>query len=106
MDELYEYECDIYSDGRPERVVCQGRKEFIEKFIQQKEFDALFGGFILSGNIETGEEFIGVWRRRKCRRLRRILRERGAQFVLIKDVPGFRRIETRADKIEESGRGE
>ncbi|MGI8639721.1 MAG: hypothetical protein ACR2MG_07180 [Pyrinomonadaceae bacterium] len=95
MEILYEYESTFYTDGRSEKLVCQGRKDFIEMFIIQKEFDELFGGFILSKNIESGEEFIGVWGRRKCQRFRRILRERGAEFKLLKDkVPEFRRIIT------------
>jgi hypothetical protein len=95
METIYEYESNFYSDGRSERIVCQGRKSFVENFLLQKEFQELFGGFILSGNVETGEEFLGVWGKRKCQRFRRILRERGAEFKLLKkSVPKFRRIVT------------
>jgi hypothetical protein len=93
MEKLYEYEWNFYSDGRSDKVFCQGRKVFVESFIPRKEFDELFGGFILSGDGKGSEEFIGVWGRRICRRFRRILRERGAEFVLIKDVPEFKRIQ-------------
>ncbi|MEP6903445.1 MAG: hypothetical protein ABJA66_17090 [Actinomycetota bacterium] len=60
METIYEYESNFYSDGRSEMVVCQGSKSFVETFILQKEFQELFGGFILSGNVESGEEFLGV----------------------------------------------
>ncbi|HEY0427762.1 MAG TPA: hypothetical protein VGC76_08255 [Pyrinomonadaceae bacterium] len=60
MEKLYEYKSDFYSDGRSEKVICQGRKSFIENFLPQKEFHELFGGLILSGNVESGEEFVGV----------------------------------------------
>ncbi len=100
MEIIYEYESSFYTDGRSEKIVCQGRKSFVENFILQKEFDELFGGFILSGNVESGEEFLGVWGKRKCQRMRRILRERGAEFKLQKNVvPSFRRIITTSRKF-------
>jgi hypothetical protein len=92
VERIYEYKSNFYTDGRSEKIVCQGRKSFVESFISQKEFDELFGGFILSGNLESGEEFLGVWGRRKCQQFRRILRERGAEFELLKNlIPEFRR---------------
>lgn len=94
METIYEYKSDFYSDGRSEKIICQGKRSYIENFIPQKEFHELFGGFILSENIESGEEFIGVWGKRKCQRFRQILRERGAEFVSIREVPAFRRIMT------------
>ncbi len=99
MEILYEYESTFYTDGRSEKLVCQGRKDFVEKFVIQREFYELLGGFILSENIESGEEFIGVWGRRKCQRFRRILRERDAEFKLIKDkASDFRIIMTSVGK--------
>jgi hypothetical protein len=95
MELLYEYESTFYTDGRSEKVVCQGRKSFVENFIVQEEFYELFGGFILSDNIESSEEFIGVWGKRKCQKFRQILRERSAEFELIRSqTPEFRRIIT------------
>ncbi len=61
MEKFYEHESNFYTDGRSEKFVCQGRKSFIENFIVQKELSKLFGGFILSEDVESGEEFIGVW---------------------------------------------
>ncbi len=95
MELLYEYESNFYTDGRSEKIVCQGRKSFIENFIAQEEFYELFNGFILSDSIESNEEFIGVWGKRKCQKFRRILRERNAEFRLVKSkTPEFRRIIT------------
>ncbi len=93
MERLYEYESNFYTGGRSEKFVCQGRKSFVENFIIQKEFHELFGGFILSGDDESGEEYVGVWGKRKCRKFRRILRERSAEFISTNDnLPNFRRI--------------
>ncbi|MGC2237561.1 MAG: hypothetical protein WA584_15470 [Pyrinomonadaceae bacterium] len=100
MEKLYEYKSDFYSDGRSEKLICQGRKSFIDDFISQEGFHNLFGGLILSENIETGEEVIGVWGSRKCQRLRRILRERGAEFILLKETPAFRRIYTSTGSLK------
>lgn len=95
MEMLYEYDSNFYSDGRSEKIVCQGRKSFIQNFISQEEFYSFFGGYILSENIVTGEEFIGVWGKRKSQSLRRILRERNAEFELARYVvPKFRKIFT------------
>lgn len=92
-EKLYEYLAEWYSDGRSERFVCQGRKSFVEQFILQTEVADTFGGYILSLNTETNEEFLGVWGKRNCQRFRQILRERGAAFELIKNVvvPELRR---------------
>jgi hypothetical protein len=98
VETIYEYKSNFYSDERSERIVCQGGKSFVENFILQKEFEELFGGFILSGNLESGEEFLGVWGRRRCQNFRRLLRERGAEFKLLKNlVPKFRRVVTSWD---------
>jgi len=95
METIYEFKSNFYSDGRSEKIVCQGRKSFVENFILQKEFEELFGGFILSGSLESGEAFLGVWSKRKCQKFRRILRERGAEFKLVKTlIPKLRRIIT------------
>jgi hypothetical protein len=83
---LYEYRNNRYSDGRSDIVFCQGRKSFIKQFITQNELSNTFGGFILSEDSQTNEEYLGVWGRRKCQTFRRVLRERGASFHLKKNL--------------------
>ena len=89
MEKIYEFKSSWYSDGRSEHPVCQGRRRFVEQFILQREFSALFGGYVLSEDT-SGEEFLGVWSRRTGQKFRRILRERGAQFTISRDVPALR----------------
>ncbi len=93
MENVYDFRSDWYSDGRSERVVCVGRRSFIEQFIPHREFSELFGGYVLLVD-SSGEEFLGVWARRKGQRFRHILRLRGAQFVMSTDIPPLRRIVT------------
>lgn len=90
MEKLYEFSWDWHTaDGRSERLVCQGRRKFVEQFIPKAEFASLFGGYILSEG-RFGTEFLGVWSRKMCKRFRRILRERGAEFSLSTDAPKLR----------------
>lgn len=89
MEKLYEFSWDWHADGRSERLVCQGRRKFVERFIPKAEFASLFGGYVLSES-RLGTEFLGVWSRRMCQRFRRILRERGAEFSLSADAPNLR----------------
>ena len=86
MKYLYEFTSEWRSGVRSERVVCQGPRSFVEKFIALTEFAGLFGGYVLSVD-HSGTEFVGVWSRRMCQRFRRILRERGAHFDLKTDAP-------------------
>jgi len=89
MEHLYEFMSGWYSNGRSEHPVCQGRRAFVEKFIPRREFMELFGGYALSAD-SSNEEYLGVWSRRMCQRFRRLLRERGAQFEISKELPNLR----------------
>jgi len=77
IEKLYEYRANTQSSP-----VIQGRAEFIERFIPQPEMQRIFGGFIRSRDWDAGQEYLGVWGARKISRFRRILRERGASFVV------------------------
>lgn len=83
-ERLIQFRAQWFSDGRSERVVCQGRAAFVRRFIPQSEFIELFGGYVLSAD-PSGEEYLGVWSTRMCSRFRRILRERGAEFEVSRD---------------------
>ena len=89
MEKIYAFMSEWYSDKRPEHPICQGRRSFIEQYIPRREFSELFGGYVLSED-SSGEEFLGVWSRRTAQKFRRILRERGAQFITSSDVPPLR----------------
>jgi hypothetical protein len=85
VEKLYEYKTN-HGISAVEEFVCQGKREFIEKYIKQAEIYDLIGGVVITGNINSGDEFIGVRKKRGCQKFRRILRERGAEFELLKDT--------------------
>ena len=89
VEQLYEFTSNWYRDGRSERTTCQGRRSFVQGFIPLREFADLFGGHVLSED-SSEQQFLGVWGRRKCQLFRRILRERGAQFDLRREMPKLR----------------
>lgn len=64
-------------------LTIRGARDAVERFIPLTEFGPLFGGYALWAPPadpipELPGEALGVWSRRTCQRLRRILRERGA----------------------------
>lgn len=80
MDTLYEYMLD-WSKGSKRRHL-DGERKFIDRYIRPDEFDALFGGNMRSTDQSGHSEFVGVWGREAIARFKRVLRERGAEFVV------------------------
>ena len=90
-EKLYEYRSQLINPSAQTSVVIQGRAEFIERFIPQRELHQLFGGCIRSRDWDAGQEYLGVWGSREASRFRRILRERGASFTVERsEEPPFR----------------
>ena len=72
-------------------VTNRGARDAIERFIPRAEFGVLFNRVALwrpSSHpcAELPGEALGVWGRRKCQRLRRILRERGASVEVRREA--------------------
>lgn len=83
--ELFEYQDNLCIDGRSDTWYIIGDKKFIEKYINHKEFDSLFGGYLTG---ETGkQEYLGVWGKRKVSKFKETLRLRGAQFQVSTECP-------------------
>jgi hypothetical protein len=80
MDTLYEYALD-WSKGS-KRHHLDGERAFVERYIRLDEFDALFGGKMRSTDRSGQSEFVGVWGRQAISRFKRLLRQRGAEFVV------------------------
>jgi len=59
-----------------------GERAFIERYIRLDEFGTLFGGNMCSTDRGGQSEFVGVWGRQAVSRLKRVLRQRGAEFVV------------------------
>ena len=72
-------------------VTNRGASDAIERYIRRAEFGALFNRVAVwrpSSHpvAELPGEALGVWGRRKCQRLRRILRERGASVEVRREA--------------------
>ncbi len=80
MDTLYEYTLD-WSKGS-KRHHLDGERTFIERYVRLDEFDVLFGGKMLLKDASGKSEFVGVWGRQAISRCKRVLKERGAEFVI------------------------
>lgn len=79
MDTLYKYTLD-WSKGS-KRHHLDGERRFIERYVRLDEFEPLFGGKMLLRDASGKSEFIGVWGRQAMSRFKRVLKERGAEFV-------------------------
>jgi hypothetical protein len=89
---LYEYQFGVGISRRSPPVMIRGARDAVERFIPHSEFGVLFQRVAIWREPDQPEpdmpgEAIGVWGRRRCRRLRRILRERGA-IVEVRHEPG------------------
>jgi hypothetical protein len=81
MDTLYEYALD-WSAGSKRRHI-DGERTFIEHYIRLDEFDLLFGGKMLLTDPSGKSEFVGVWGRQAISLFKKILRQRGAEFIVL-----------------------
>ena len=89
MDTLYKYTLDWGKGSK--RHHLDGERKFIERYVRLDEFDSLFGGNMLLIDASGESEFVGVWGRQAISRFKRVLRERGAEFV-IRDADAKNRV--------------
>lgn len=85
---LYIFPAPWIRDARSIPDVIKGSREWIEEFIPLEEFIDLFGGYVMwrppqSATDHMPGEGLGVWGTRNVSRLRRVLREQGAEFEII-----------------------
>ncbi len=88
---LYVFREQMHRDGSSKAAVQLGDRVFIERYIAESEFEALFGGY--AARSIDGVHYIGVWSVRIASRMRRILRERGAVFRVVNSPPKSRNVE-------------
>jgi hypothetical protein len=81
---LYVFEAALLGDTRSTPAVIKGELQWVEQFIPIVDFEVLFGGYIAWHPTEEIGPTIGVWGKRNISRFRRILKERGASFEVIK----------------------
>jgi hypothetical protein len=80
VDTLYEYTLDWLKGSK--RHHLDGERTFVERYVRLDEFDVLFGGKMLLIDPSTKSEFVGVWGRQAISRFKRVLRDRGAEFII------------------------
>ena len=56
-------------------------------FLTLAEIDEAFSGYASYRQAPWMKRYVGVWGRKNCQRLRRFLRERGAEVVLSRERP-------------------
>jgi hypothetical protein len=88
---LYEYREKWEGEKPPGRYIICGEKAFIAKYIKKQEFAELFGSYVI-WKVKNKNWFfsdylsIGVYGKRNASRLKRILRERGAEFRIVEGL--------------------
>jgi len=88
LNPLFTFETYLFGAKRSPPIVTKASRQWLEQFITLQEFAELFGGYALwrapeNPTAEMPGEALGVWGRRNVSKLRRILRERGAQFHVV-----------------------
>ncbi|HWR54044.1 MAG TPA: hypothetical protein VN428_23240 [Bryobacteraceae bacterium] len=80
FEKIFEYRSSLFGSA----VLCDGETSFVEQYLKPDDFILPFGGWIALTDKVTGKTYLGVWGKRHARRFRRLLRERGASFTLIR----------------------
>jgi len=99
---LYEYDLD-WSAGSY-RCHIDGDRAFIEGFIRLDEFEKLFGGCMRLSDPSGKSEFLGVWGRQAISLFKRTLRQRGAEFVVVRASTQDRIVKSYTQHYGEGGR--
>ena len=85
---VYEFRKQLLHSTDTPPIIAKASREEVERLIQLREFEVLFGGYVLwappeNPTTEMRGDAIGVWGRRNVTRFRRVLRERGATVVRV-----------------------
>jgi hypothetical protein len=65
--------------------VAVAERSFVRRFFTLKEMEQEFGGYL--HGLSPEHSYLGVWSTRTCSRFRRLLRERGAEFNIVHELP-------------------
>jgi hypothetical protein len=68
-------------------VVCVVRASELRSLMSMREIDRAFSGYASYRQRPWMRRYVGVWGRKNCQRLRRFLRERGADISLLRERP-------------------
>lgn len=73
-------------------VVCVARLSELQSVMALGEIAEAFSGYTSYRQTPWMTRYVGVWGRKNCQRLRRFLRERGAEITLVHERPARLRL--------------
>ena len=73
-------------------VVCIVKLSDVRRYMTLAEIDRAFSGYASYRQGPWMRRYVGVWGRKNCQRLRRFLRERGAEVALHRERPDHLRL--------------
>lgn len=82
----YEFSDTAFVVGS-DQVVCVVPLSMLEDYMTLAELDEAFSGYASYRQAPWMKRYVGVWGRKNCQRLRRFLRERGADVVIHRERP-------------------
>src|SRR5471030_735446 len=82
----------IYEYRLGATVYCDGERKFVTAFMHEDDLAFEFRGWVRLRDSNTGKDYLGVWGRRNASRFRRLLRERGAEFSIIRREQPHRKV--------------
>jgi len=68
-------------------LVCVVSVAQLKRYMSVSEINHAFSGFATYRRLPWLRPYVGVWGRKNCQRLRRFLRERGAEVILFHEKP-------------------
>jgi len=68
-------------------VVCIAPVSMMRRYLTIAEIDEAFSGYASYRQAPWMKRYVGVWGRKNCQRLRRFLRERGAELIIRRERP-------------------
>ena len=81
-------------------LVCIAPLSTLITYMTLAEIDEAFSGYVSYRQAPRMKQYAGVWGRRNCQRLRRFLRERGAEVILQRERPAYLRLTSYTTKGE------
>lgn len=88
---VYEFSEPAFVVGS-DPVVCIAPLSMLRLYMSVAEIDEVFSGHASYRQAPWLKRYVGVWGRKNCQRLRRFLRERGADVALHRERPGRLRL--------------
>ena len=87
----YEFTDTVFVVGS-DPIVCVVAVSDLRRYLSITELNSAFSGFASYRSLPWLRRYVGVWGKKNCQRLRRFLRERGADVVIAYERPARLRL--------------